>query len=142
MLSAVVDGVRYTLSRCVAYAPPEHVDLSAREQEIARMVARGYTNKMVAAVLGISTWTVDTYLRRIFGKLDVRSRSAMVTRLTEEGILDSADGTPSWNEAWQAHVARKGNAHRDATGNGASAAGVTNSAEPAVTGRRRATRAR
>jgi DNA-binding CsgD family transcriptional regulator len=72
--------MRYTLTQCPAQASAEHVDLSAREQEIARMVARGYTNKMVAAVLEISTWTVDTYLRRIFSKLSVRSRSAMVTR--------------------------------------------------------------
>jgi len=109
VLSAVVDGVRYTLSRCVAQAPEDYVDLSAREREIARMVARGYTNKMIAAVLEISTWTVDTYLRRIFAKLDVRSRSAMVTRLTQAGVLESSDGTPAWNEAWQAHVARNGN---------------------------------
>jgi DNA-binding CsgD family transcriptional regulator len=109
VLSAVVDGVRYTLTECAAQAPAERVDLSAREQEIARMVARGYTNKMIAAVLEISTWTVDTYLRRIFSKLNVRSRSAMVTRLTHEGTLDSADGTPEWREAWQAHVDRNGN---------------------------------
>jgi DNA-binding CsgD family transcriptional regulator len=114
VLSAVVGGVRYTLSRCVADPPGEHPELSAREQEIARMVARGYTNKMVAAVLDISCWTVDTYLRRVFTKLGVRSRSAMVTRLTREGILDAADGTPEWHVAWRAHVDRKGDdAHRN-----------------------------
>lgn len=135
MLSAVVDGVRYTLSRCVARTPAEHVDLSAREQEIARMVARGYTNKMVAAVLEISTWTVDTYLRRIFGKLDVRSRSAMVTRLTHEGILDAAEGVPAWNEAWQAHVERNGDGHAPALDDSArDAADVARRQRPARAG--------
>jgi DNA-binding CsgD family transcriptional regulator len=105
VLAAVIDGVRYTLTRS-ALELGVHAELSAREFEIARMVAHGYTNKTIAAVLEISCWTVDTYLRRIFTKLDVRSRSMMVTRLTREGILDARDGTPEWSAAWQAAVAR------------------------------------
>jgi DNA-binding CsgD family transcriptional regulator len=57
--------------------------LSPREREIARMVANGYTNKAIAKVLDISSWTVSTHLRRAFGKLDVGSRAAMVARLLE-----------------------------------------------------------
>jgi two-component system, NarL family, nitrate/nitrite response regulator NarL len=106
VLTAIIDGVRYTLTRS-AFELEDHAELSAREFEIARMVAHGYTNKTIAAVLEISCWTVDTYLRRIFTKLGVRSRSMMVTRLTREGILDARDGTPEWSAAWQAHVARR-----------------------------------
>jgi DNA-binding CsgD family transcriptional regulator len=98
VFETVRDGVRYRLSRCAA-AQEERIELSAREHEVARMVGKGYTNKTIAAVLDISTWTVDTYLRRIFSKLDVRSRSAMVTRLAHDGIIDPAD-TPDWSEAW------------------------------------------
>jgi len=58
--------------------------LSPREQEIARMVARGLPNKAIAAVLEISTWTVGTYLRRMFAKLGVTSRAAMIARLMEK----------------------------------------------------------
>lgn len=61
--------------------------LSPREQEIARMVALGYPNKMIAAVLELSIWTVGTYVRRIFAKLNVTSRAAMVDRLYHAGIL-------------------------------------------------------
>jgi DNA-binding CsgD family transcriptional regulator len=61
------------------------VILSPREVEIARMVAKGYPNKTIAAVLDISPWTVCTYLRRIFAKFGVGSRAAMVARLLEEG---------------------------------------------------------
>jgi len=58
-------------------------ELSPREQEIARMIAEGYPNKTIAAVLDISSWTVNTYLRRIFAKLAVSSRAAMVAKLAK-----------------------------------------------------------
>lgn len=61
--------------------------LSPREAEIARMVARGLPNKAIADVLDISPWTVCTHLRRIFAKLDVPSRAAMVAKLLGRGGL-------------------------------------------------------
>jgi hypothetical protein len=45
------------------------------------MVAGGHPNKTIASVLNISSWTVCTYLRRIFAKLGVNSRAAMVARM-------------------------------------------------------------
>jgi DNA-binding NarL/FixJ family response regulator len=62
--------------------------LSPREQEIARMVARGYANKTIASVLEISSWTVASHLRRIFVKLQVSSRAAMATCLLGAGLDD------------------------------------------------------
>ena len=61
--------------------------LSPREHEIARMVAKGYANKTIATVLDISSWTVGSYLRRIFAKLGVSTRAAMVARLLEQRTL-------------------------------------------------------
>ena len=55
--------------------------LSPREAEIARMVAKGLSNKQIAAALGISAWTVSTHLRRMYAKLDVHSRAGMVARI-------------------------------------------------------------
>ena len=51
------------------------------------MVAEGYPNKTIAAVHDISSWTVRTHLRRVFAKLGVGSRAAMVARLLEDGLL-------------------------------------------------------
>jgi DNA-binding CsgD family transcriptional regulator len=84
---AEIDGTRYTLIRQRAPEAKRAVALSAREQEIARLISAGHTNKTVAAVLDISLWTVDTHIRRIFAKLGVRSRSAMVAQLAELGLL-------------------------------------------------------
>jgi DNA-binding CsgD family transcriptional regulator len=61
---------------------------SARELEIARLISRGHTTRTVAAVLEISPWTVNTYVRRMFAKLDVASRSALVAQLAALGLLD------------------------------------------------------
>jgi DNA-binding CsgD family transcriptional regulator len=54
--------------------------LTARELQIATLVAAGYSNKQIAKQLHISEWTVATYLRRIFAKLGVDNRAAMVYR--------------------------------------------------------------
>ena len=82
IIDTIVDGARYLLIRmsaAVAFA-----SLTPREQEIVRMVAKGYPNKTIAGVLNISTWTVGTHLRRIFAKLGVASRAAMIARIMEE----------------------------------------------------------
>ena len=81
-----IDGVRYLLVR--SHKPPgSSVSFSPREREVARMVAKGYPNKTIADVLEISPWTVCTHLRRIFAKLRVSSRAAMVARLINDGIV-------------------------------------------------------
>jgi DNA-binding CsgD family transcriptional regulator len=80
LLDMTVDGVRCALT---AEQPSRADALSPREREIAGMVARGYTNKMIASVLDISLWTVSTHLRRIFAKLGVSTRAAMVALVME-----------------------------------------------------------
>jgi DNA-binding CsgD family transcriptional regulator len=54
--------------------------LTDRELQIAALIALGWSNKQVANQLRISEWTVSAHLRRIFIKLDVDSRAAMVYR--------------------------------------------------------------
>lgn len=56
------------------------VVLTARELQIATLVALGCPNKQVADKLHISEWTVATYLRRVFAKLGVDTRAAMTYR--------------------------------------------------------------
>jgi len=79
-----VDGARYLL---IHLRKPAQVQaqLSPREHEIVRLVALGHSNKIIGDVLNISSWTVCTHLRRIFAKLGVGSRAAMVARLPEIG---------------------------------------------------------
>lgn len=85
VLDVELDGFRCTVRRTAMSADARLAGgLTPRELEIARMVATGYPNKTIARVLDISAWTVGTHLRRIFLKLGVSSRAAMVARLLEE----------------------------------------------------------
>jgi DNA-binding CsgD family transcriptional regulator len=88
LVDAEVDGCRYLLVRMPRLLRTR-VQLSPREEEIVRMVAKGHPNKVIADVLSISSWTVCTHLRRIFAKLGVGSRAAMVAQLLEAGIMKS-----------------------------------------------------
>lgn len=54
--------------------------LTARELQIARLIAHGKPTKCIAHDLRISEWTVLSYIQRIFSKLGVNSRAAMVYR--------------------------------------------------------------
>jgi DNA-binding NarL/FixJ family response regulator len=92
VLDQELDGARYLLLR--ARPHPPHLAVSPREREIVRMVAKGYPNKIIADVLEISCWTVSTHLRRIFAKLGVGSRAAMVAKLVAEGLLDEPERAP------------------------------------------------
>ncbi|MFF2524032.1 ATP-binding protein [Streptomyces liangshanensis] len=60
-------------------------DMSAREREIARMVALGMSNNDIARVLVVSPKTVEAHLTRIFRKAGVRSRTALATALSNAG---------------------------------------------------------
>lgn len=85
LLDTDADGYRYLLVR-MRLANQQRTLLSPREQEIARMVAAGHPSKTIASVLNISCWTVGTHLRRIYAKLGVNTRAAMVDRLHDMQI--------------------------------------------------------
>jgi ATP/maltotriose-dependent transcriptional regulator MalT len=56
-------------------------DLTERELEVARLVARGYTNHMIAEALYISDSTVKVHVRHILEKLGARSRAELAGRI-------------------------------------------------------------
>jgi DNA-binding NarL/FixJ family response regulator len=58
----------------------EKVHLSPREQAVLESMARGLTYKQTADHLGISIDTMRTYVRRIYEKLHVQSRTAAVAK--------------------------------------------------------------
>jgi DNA-binding NarL/FixJ family response regulator len=64
-----------------APASPQTGDaLSAREQEVLDFLSQGFLYKEIAEKLGISYETVHTYIRRIYEKLQVRTRTEAVAK--------------------------------------------------------------
>lgn len=78
-------------ARRIAPASPttgnSNVQLTAREQEVLAGIASGERSKEVAARLGITRRTVESYLNSIYTKLNVDSRAAAVAIAIERGLL-------------------------------------------------------
>jgi DNA-binding CsgD family transcriptional regulator len=55
--------------------------LTARERGVVRLLAAGYSRGEIARLLSLSAHTVDDHIKRIFAKLDVRSRAELTAKL-------------------------------------------------------------
>ncbi|MEJ8659876.1 response regulator [Streptomyces sp. MS1.AVA.4] len=71
----------------VRHPVPRDEPLSAREREVLALVARGTSNREIAALLFISEATVKTHLTHIYAKLAVKDRAAAVAAGYDRGIL-------------------------------------------------------
>ncbi|MET0792475.1 MAG: response regulator transcription factor [Polyangiaceae bacterium] len=64
---------------------PQVEVLSAREAEVARLLARGLTVKEIAQQLGLSPRTLDSYRARAMAKLALRSRAELIRYAVKRG---------------------------------------------------------
>jgi DNA-binding NarL/FixJ family response regulator len=70
-----------------ASAPPRR-PLTPHEIRIVGMLAGGASYQVVANRLGVTVNTVRNYIRSIYGKLHVHTKSEAVSRALREGIID------------------------------------------------------
>lgn len=66
---------------------PGQGDLSPRERQILRWIARGKSNSTIAAILAVSPHTIDTMVRRIFAKLGVADRTTAAIQGVGSGLI-------------------------------------------------------
>jgi DNA-binding CsgD family transcriptional regulator len=65
----------------------DQVSLSTRETEVLTWLARGKSNADVATILDVSPATIDTYVRRIFAKLEVYDRISASLKGVRLGLI-------------------------------------------------------
>jgi DNA-binding NarL/FixJ family response regulator len=61
--------------------------LSAREKEVLELITKGFTADEIARLMQVSQHTVQTYVRRIYSKLNVNSRAEAIYEARHQGIL-------------------------------------------------------
>jgi DNA-binding NarL/FixJ family response regulator len=80
-------------SLALAYARPaertglEHAQLTEREQEVLRLMARGMSNAEIAAELFLGVQTIKTHVANLLGKLGARDRTQAVIMAYESGFV-------------------------------------------------------
>ncbi|NOX61875.1 MAG: response regulator transcription factor [Chloroflexi bacterium] len=74
--------------------PTAEQPLTERELEVLELAAQGFTNKAIGVQLGISDRTVQGHLSKIYGKLDVSSRTEAVMHAVSQGWIQT-----NWGES-------------------------------------------
>jgi NarL family two-component system response regulator LiaR len=64
-------------------------DVTERELEVIRLVAKGYSNHSIAQELFISEKTVKTHVSNILGKLELADRTQLAIYAIKEGLVDA-----------------------------------------------------
>jgi DNA-binding NarL/FixJ family response regulator len=87
---AITKRVIKQFTRIPRSGPPRQLDeLTERELEVFRLIARGLSNAEIARELYISDTTVKTHITHILMKLNLRDRVQAVVLAYESGLFDS-----------------------------------------------------
>ena len=81
------------------------MSLSNRELDVLHWMAQGKSNSAIAEMLGLSQDTVNTYVKRIFSKLDVFDRTSAVMKGVIRGLVIASD--PKIEAAIQARETKR-----------------------------------
>jgi DNA-binding NarL/FixJ family response regulator len=100
---AITKRVIERFTRIPHPAPPKQVDeLTERELDVLRLIARGLSNAEIGRELYISDTTVKTHITHILQKLNLRDRVQAVVLAYETGLFGPDPTPPSSREARQA----------------------------------------
>jgi DNA-binding NarL/FixJ family response regulator len=82
-----------TAPAAAAQAPPaartddSSALLSSREKEVLELITKGFTAEEIARLMQVSVHTVQTYVRRVYGKLKVSSKAEAIYEARQQGLL-------------------------------------------------------
>ena len=91
-ITAMVFARIVELKRRESLSAPDETPgtLSARENQVLRLLALGLRNKEIAQRLGIALCTAGNHVQRILDKLEVHRRRDAIRRAYEQGLIDGA----------------------------------------------------
>jgi DNA-binding NarL/FixJ family response regulator len=69
-------------------------DLSAREEQVLRLIGYGFVNREIAAQLRVSVKTIETFRARVCEKLGLRSRADLVRYALRMGLVGAGEEGP------------------------------------------------
>jgi len=88
-------GLRWAsgLSRIFVGRPSSRAPrlISSREQEVAVLVARGYSNRQIGEALVISPRTAGNHVEHVLNKLGLQSRAQLARWVAEQGLIPEHD---------------------------------------------------
>jgi two-component system response regulator NreC len=94
-IRVAVDGGTYLEpqlgARLAAIAARKPRELSPRELEVLRLIARGHTNREIAERLFLSVRTVESHRARLQRKLELSRRSELVEYALERGLVEPSE---------------------------------------------------
>jgi DNA-binding NarL/FixJ family response regulator len=64
-----------------------YAKLTVKEKEVLSLLAKGYSNEEISLELNITVGTVKSHVNNLFGKMDVNSRSKLVAKGIELGLI-------------------------------------------------------
>lgn len=86
-IRAIHSGQRYLPESVIATLAAEAPRLSARELQVLRLVAQGYSNKRIAYELNIAEDTAKNHVKSILRKLEADDRTQAATEAIQRGII-------------------------------------------------------
>jgi DNA-binding NarL/FixJ family response regulator len=82
-----LDQVRASASARAPDPAPNRYGLTPREQDVLRLLARGKSDREIAAALYIGTRTVETHVSNLIAKLGVSNRTEAAALATREHLV-------------------------------------------------------